>query len=216
MPSLFLETAIRHFDRALRTVAGVPDEQAESRPSPALDLPAPGGPGPGSGQARHIGRLMRVNYAGEVAAQGLYLGQSLTARTSEVADKMDQAAREEQDHLNWCSERMAASGVPASRLNPLWLAGSVTMGAVAGLAGDRWSLGFVAETERQVMRHLQGHLEQVPDNDPRSRAVLEQMYLDERHHAEWAEEGGGRRLPFPVRTGMRLTSKFLTVGSYWI
>ncbi|MFP4561175.1 MAG: 2-polyprenyl-3-methyl-6-methoxy-1,4-benzoquinone monooxygenase [Thiohalorhabdus sp.] len=216
MPSLFVETAIRQFDRALRTVAGVPDEQADNRSSPAREVPAPNAPGPGSGQARHIGRLMRVNYAGEVAAQGLYLGQSLTARTPEVADKMDRAAREEQDHLNWCSERMAAGGVPASRLNPVWLAGSVTLGAVAGLAGDRWSLGFVAETERQVMRHLQGHLAQVPDNDPRTRAVLEQMYLDERHHAEWAEESGGRRLPLPIRTGMRLSSKFLTVGSYWV
>lgn len=212
LPS-FVEGAIRHFDRTLRTAAGVPDEGPDQRPVPAASSQ---GPGPGSGEARHIGRLMRVNYAGEVAAQGLYLGQGLTARTPEVAEKMDRAAREEQDHLNWCIRRMAASGVGASRLNPVWLAGSVTLGALAGLAGDRWSLGFVAETERQVMRHLQGHLGRIPDSDPATRAVVEQMYLDERSHAEWAEEAGGAPLPWPVRAAMTASSKLLTKGSYWL
>jgi ubiquinone biosynthesis monooxygenase Coq7 len=213
LPS-FVEGAVQHFDRALRTVAGVPQEGPDNRPAPVAE--GPPGPGPGTGQARHIGRLMRVNYAGEVAAQGLYLGQGLTARTPEVADQMERAAREEQDHLNWCIRRMDASGVGASVLNPVWFAGSVTLGALAGLAGDRWSLGFVAETERQVMRHLQGHLRRLPDNDPATRAVVEQMYLDERSHAEWAEEAGGARLPLPIRAAMTVSSKFLTKGSYWL
>ncbi|MFB6261033.1 MAG: 2-polyprenyl-3-methyl-6-methoxy-1,4-benzoquinone monooxygenase [Thiohalorhabdaceae bacterium] len=209
-----LGSAVQHFDRALRTVAGVPQEGPDNRPAPAVDTPR--GPGAGSGEARHIGRLMRVNYAGEVAAQGLYWGQGLTARTPEVAEKMDRAAREEQDHLNWCIRRMDANGVAPSVLNPLWLAGSLSLGAVAGLAGDRWSLGFVAETERQVMHHLQGHLARLPDSDPATRAVVEQMYLDERSHAEWAEEAGGERLPLPVRAAMTASSKFLTNGSYWV
>jgi ubiquinone biosynthesis monooxygenase Coq7 len=213
LPTL-VESAIGHFDRALRTVAGVPQEGPDNRPAP--NAPTPDAPGPGSGEARHIGRLMRVNYAGEVAAQGLYLGQGLTARTAEVADNMERAAREEQDHLNWCIRRMTANGVGASVLNPVWFAGSVTMGALAGLAGDRWSLGFVAETERQVMRHLQGHLGRLPDSDPATRAVVEQMYLDERSHAEWAEEAGGARLPLPIRAAMTVSSKFLTKGSYWM
>jgi ubiquinone biosynthesis monooxygenase Coq7 len=215
MLNTLLEAAVQRFDRALRTVAGVHQEEPGSRPSPADPVPAEG-PGPGSGEGRHIGRLMRVNYAGEVAAQGLYLGQGLTARTPEVRSNMERAAREEQDHLNWCADRMRAFGVPASRLNGAWLAGSVSLGALAGLVGDRWSLGFVAETERQVMRHLEGHLRQVPDSDPETRAVLEQMYLDERNHAEWAEAGGGRTLPLPVRGAMHLSSRFLTTGSYWL
>jgi ubiquinone biosynthesis monooxygenase Coq7 len=214
MLTSIVEGAVTHFDRALRTIAGVPQEGPDSRPAPTAEATA--APGPGSGRARHIGRLMRVNYAGEVAAQGLYLGQGLTARTPEVAEQMDRAAQEEQDHLNWCIQRMTANGVGASVLNPVWFAGSVTMGALAGLAGDRWSLGFVAETERQVMRHLQDHLGRLPDDDPATRAVVEQMYLDERSHAEWAEEAGGARLPLPVRAAMTITSKFLTRGSYWV
>ncbi|HKJ72101.1 MAG TPA: 2-polyprenyl-3-methyl-6-methoxy-1,4-benzoquinone monooxygenase [Gammaproteobacteria bacterium] len=215
MLATLVEGAIQHFDRALRTVAGVPQEGPDNRPAPTAG-DSETGPGPGSAQARHIGRLMRVNYAGEVAAQGLYLGQGLTARTPEVADKMERAAREEQDHLNWCIRRMEANGVGPSMLNPVWLAGSMTLGALAGLAGDRWSLGFVAETERQVMRHLQGHLGRLPDSDPATRAVVEQMYLDERSHAEWAEEAGGAPLPLPVRAAMTASSKFLTRGSYWM
>ena len=215
MPPRFVEAAIQHFDRSLRTVAGVPEAGPEHRPSPAGST-VQSGPGPSAGQARQIGRLMRVNYAGEVAAQGLYWGQALTAKNPEVEGKMNRAATEEQDHLNWCAERMRHHGVRPSVLNPVWLAGSVALGAAAGWAGDRWSLGFVAETERQVMRHLQGHLERVADNDPASRAVLEQMYLDERSHAEWAEESGGRRLPLPIRYGMSASSKFMTVGSYWV
>lgn len=215
MLRVLLETAVEHFDHALRTVAGVRQDTPGARPSPAATT-TPEGPGPGSDQGHHIGRLMRVNYAGEVAAQGLYIGQGLTAKTPDVRANMDRAAREEQDHLNWCADRMAAFAIPASRLNGAWLTGSVTMGALAGLAGDRWSLGFVAETERQVMHHLQGHLRQVPDSDPKTRAVLEQMYLDERSHAEWAEAGGGRPLPLPIRGAMYFSSRFLTNGSYYL
>ncbi len=214
MPPSFLEAVITRFDRGLRTAAGVPQTEPDSRPPPRGQSPP--GPRSGPGEARHIGRLMRVNYAGEVAAQGLYHGQGLTARDPQVAERMAEAAQEEQDHLNWCLERMAAHGVRPSVLNPLWLAGSVTLGAAAGLAGDRWSLGFVAETERQVMRHLQGHLAQVPDHEPETRAVLEQMVLDESQHAEWAEDGGAHPLPLTVRAAMGLNSKLLTKGSYWV
>ena len=214
MAAPILEQAVSRFDQILRTVAGVPDYR-HGRPDPA-DVTEPAQPGPGPDEARHAGRLMRVNYAGEVAAQGLYIGQGLSARSPEVAEKMDQASREEQDHLNWCLGRMQANGVPPSRLNPVWMLGSLAVGAAAGAAGDRWSLGFVAETERQVMHHLQSHLRRMPETDPQSRAVVEQMYLDERGHAEWAEEAGGAALPLPVRYAMTASSKLLTVGAYWV
>ncbi len=214
MAARLLEALIVGFDRTLRTVSGVPQSTAEERPVPQKE--APSAPRPGLGEARHLGRLMRVNYAGEVAAQGLYLGQRLTARSPAVAAQMEKGAQEEQDHLNWCINRMQDHGIQPSLLNPLWLAGSMTLGAAAGLAGDRWSLGFVMETEHQVMCHLQGHLAQVPDNEPETRAILEQMYLDERHHAEWAEEGGGQPLPLPIRIAMSAGSKLLTTGSYWL
>ncbi len=162
------------------------------------------------------GRLMRINHAGEVSAQGLYQGQSLTARLPKVRKEMERAALEENDHLEWCERRAREMGTHVSYLNPLWYAGSVTIGAIAGAAGDKWSLGFVVETERQVVRHLEGHLKQLPHHDQKSRAVLEQMKDDEAKHAGVAQRAGGAELPFPVKKLMQLTSRMMTRTAYWI
>ena len=166
-------------------------------------------------EARLAARLMRVNHAGEVAAQGLYQGQALTARNEAVAAEMRQAAAEETDHLAWCEQRLAELGGRTSVLNPLWYAGSYAIGALAGAISDRVSLGFVTETERQVESHLQGHLQRLPAGDTASRAVLEQMKIDEIRHGAKAGALGGMTLPAPVQAAMRLTSRLMTRGSYW-
>jgi ubiquinone biosynthesis monooxygenase Coq7 len=165
-------------------------------------------------QRKRVAGMMRVNHAGEVAAQALYEGQAATARLDTVRDAMAQAAEEENDHLAWCAQRLHQLNDRTSLLNPLWYAGSWLIGAGAGLAGDRWSLGFVAETERQVIRHLDGHLEQLPGDDVRSRAILEQMKEDETRHGTTAVEAGGADLPAPVRFAMRLTAKLMTTTAY--
>ena len=162
------------------------------------------------------GRLMRINHAGEVAAQGLYQGQALTARLPQVRDKMQRAADEENDHLNWCASRIHDMGTHTSYLDPLWYAGSVAIGALAGIAGDKWSLGFVAETEHQVVRHLDSHLSQITEQDGKTRAILEQMREDEGKHATVALEAGGAELPPPIKALMKLTSKLMTRAAYWI
>lgn len=162
------------------------------------------------------GRLMRINHAGEVSAQGLYQGQALTARLPDVRDKMQRAADEENDHLNWCATRIHDMETHTSFLDPVWYAGSVAIGALAGLAGDRWSLGFVAETEHQVVRHLDKHLAQINEQDHKTRAILEQMREDEGRHATVALEAGGAQLPAPIRGLMKLTSKVMTRTAYWI
>jgi len=160
--------------------------------------------------------LMRVNHAGEVAAQALYHGQALVARDSDVREFLLGAAREEGDHLIWCAERLAALHSRPSLLNPVWFAGAVAIGAVAGLAGDRISLGFISETERQVEGHLDEHLARLPAADAASRAILEQMKADEIRHGEHALERGGAALPGPVAALMRLASKVMTRSAYWI
>lgn len=162
------------------------------------------------------GRLMRINHAGEVAAQGLYQGQALTAKLPLVREQMEQAASEENDHLNWCRQRAGELGTHTSLLDPAWYLGSVAIGAVAGLAGDKWSLGFVAETERQVVKHLEGHLAQLPQHDAKSRAILEQMRIDEGQHATTATSAGGIELPTPVKKIMGLMSKVMTKTAYRI
>ncbi|HSQ08838.1 MAG TPA: 2-polyprenyl-3-methyl-6-methoxy-1,4-benzoquinone monooxygenase, partial [Chromatiaceae bacterium] len=167
-------------------------------------------------ERRHVARLMRINHTGEVCAQGLYQGQALTARLPEVRAKMERSAQEENDHLAWCEHRLEALGDRKSLLNPLWYLGSFAMGAAAGLAGDKWSLGFVVETERQVESHLDDHLAQIPEHDVRDRAVLQQMKADEIHHAAVAKDAGGAELPAPIRLGMRLTSKVMTGTVYWV
>jgi 3-demethoxyubiquinol 3-hydroxylase len=159
---------------------------------------------------------MRVNHAGEVAAQALYQGQALTAGDAAVAAAMRRAAAEETDHLAWCEARLRELRGRTSVLNPLWYTGSFAIGAVAGVLGPSTNLGFVAETERQVEAHLRGHLQRLGDADPRSRAILEQMSHDEMQHGAQATSMGGKELPIPVRMAMRLTARLMTEGSYWL
>jgi len=202
---------LMHLDTGLRTVFGRP--RVTERPNPAENIEETE-----LSQAEKdlAGRLMRINHAGEVAAQGLYEGQALTARLAEVRDKMERAAMEENDHLAWCESRINELGSHKSLLNPLWYGGSLAIGAIAGLAGDKWSLGFVTETERQVVRHLNSHLAQLSDKDQKSRAILEQMKEDEGHHATTALHAGGAELPGPIKKIMTLTSKIMTKAAFRI
>ncbi len=198
-------------DKAIK-VLGAPARAA--RP-----FPGAGGEPPqalAGDSARLAIRLMRVNHAGEVSAQALYQGQALTAKTASVATEMRQAAAEETDHLAWCERRLTELGGRTSLLNPLWYAGSWLIGAVAGGFGDRVSLGFITETERQVESHLRDHLQRLPAEDSASRAVLEQMKIDEIRHGARAEALGGVTLPAPLRGLMGLTSRLMTRGSYWM
>ncbi len=165
-------------------------------------------------ERRHAAGLMRVNHAGEVMAQALYRGQGLTARLESVRETMEDAAREEEDHLAWCEARLAELGSAPSVLNPLWYAGALAMGAAAGAIGDRWSLGFVAETEDQVVRHLESHMGRLPRGDRRSRAIVAAMRDDEARHADHAREAGGADLPAPVRGAMTVLSKLMTRAAY--
>jgi len=199
--------------------------QADLALRASFGRPAPRRPSPGDGRVdrladvgerRHAAGLMRVNHAGEVAAQGLYHGQALTARREEIRRQMLEAARDEGDHLAWCRDRLRELGSGPSVLNPLWYAGSLAIGALAGAAGDRISLGFVAETERQVEGHLEDHLRRLPEDDERSRAILDQMKADEVAHADAATDAGGMDLPMPVRQLMRLTAGVMTRAAYWI
>jgi ubiquinone biosynthesis monooxygenase Coq7 len=187
--------------------AGLPfGREPEGRP--ASDVPSD------DAARRHAAGLMRVNHAGEVAAQALYQGQALTARDPKIRAHMLEAAREEQQHLRWCEERLAELGAGPSVLKPLWYAGSFAIGAAAGLAGDQWSLGFVAETERQVSEHLDDHLERLPEEDAKSRAIVKKMREDETRHGRNAEAAGGRPLPEPVRTLMRRVAQIMKFGAY--
>lgn len=186
---------------------------------PASQRPTPGTPPaalPDEAVRRHVAGLMRVNHAGEIAAQGLYHGQALTARSPETRAALLQAAAEEGDHLAWCRDRLDELGSRPSLLGPLWYAGSVAIGALAGLAGDRMSLGFMAETERQVEGHLESHLARLPPDDLRSRAIIEQMKVDEAGHGQSALAAGAAPLPDPVPQAMRLTARIMTGTAYWI
>lgn len=167
-------------------------------------------------ERRQSGRYMRVNHVGEVCAQALYHSQAMTTRDRRVREHMERAAAEENDHLAWCEQRIEELGARKSLLNPLWRIGAFTIGGVAGIAGDKWNLGFVAETERQVVAHLEGHLGKLPENDARSREVVAQMKEDERRHAETAVQAGAAELPPPVRRLMQLASKVMTSTAHWI
>jgi len=197
-------------DMALRAIMAKPPS---SRPNPAATLPEAE---LDEHERRHVGGLMRVNHAGEVSAQGLYQGQALTARLQDVRDKMEQAATEENDHLAWCEQRLEEVQARKSLLNPVWYAGSFVIGATAGAIGDKWSLGFVAETEHQVVRHLDEHLSSLPARDGKSRAILEQMKTDEKHHATTALQHGGVELPWPAKKLMKLMSRVMTRTAYWV
>lgn len=159
---------------------------------------------------------MRVNHAGEVCAQALYSGQSLLARDDRVRATLRMAASEERDHLAWCEGRLRELGSRPSVLSPLWYAGSFGLGVIAGAAGDRWSMGFLAETEAQVERHLEGHLQRLPPSDERSREVIEQMKADEARHGSAGRALGGADLPLPVKAAMRLASRVMTRTAYYV
>ena len=200
-----------HADTALRTVAGKPQATHRSYPAEDLDECALD-----AAESRRIAGLMRVNHAGEVSAQALYQGQAVTARNEAVRDKLQQAAMEENDHLVWTETRLKELGERTSLLNPLWYAGSFAIGAFAGALGDKWNLGFLAETEHQVVRHLDEHLGKLPDCDMRSRAILEQMKTDEAKHETTAIDHGGAALPTPVKKLMQAMSRVMTRTAYWI
>ena len=200
-----------NLDQALRTLFGRP--QTTERPNPARGIPKTAFE---DQERKHVARLMRINHTGEVCAQALYQGQALTAHREETRESMARAAQEENDHLAWCEERIDELGDRKSLLNPIWYAGAFAMGATAGLVGDEWSLGFVVETERQVESHLEEHLAEVPLDDEKTRAILEQMKKDEGHHAEMARGCGAVDLPAPVRLAMKLASKVMTRTVYWV
>ncbi len=206
-----IDRLIINLDQGVRTVFGRPKVTGRSNPAdgvPDTDLD--------ERERRLAAGLMRVNHTGEVCAQALYQGQALTARLPDVRERMERASAEENDHLDWCETRLKELDSHTSVLNPLWYAGSFAIGAAAGLAGDRWSLGFVAETEHQVVDHLNGHLQSLPESDARSRLIVQQMREDEGHHADIALEAGGARLPGPVRRLMALTSKLMTRATYYV
>ena len=193
-------------DAALRTLAGV---NSAARP-------APGQGEFGGSEPRHSARLMRVNHAGEICAQALYSGQALFARNPQVRAVLETAASEERDHLAWCSLRLRELDARPSLFAPGWYAGSFALGVVSGFAGDRWSMGFLAETEAQVERHLEGHLDRLPRDDLRSRAVILQMRDDEHRHGESGRALGGAELPHAVKRAMRAASQVMTRTAYWV
>jgi 3-demethoxyubiquinol 3-hydroxylase len=200
-------------DSFLRTLARTHHAQ---RPSPAEQLSDSEPDVLTERERRHSAGLMRVNHAGEVCAQALYEGQSLTARDASVRRVLEDAASEEEDHLAWCAERLDELGSAPSVLDPLWFMASFSLGAAAGVLGDRVSLGFVAATEEQVCRHLERHLASLPPNDHRSRAVLQQMHADEARHGTQALAQGGAEFPTPVKAAMTLVSSVMTRSSYYV
>ncbi len=208
----FIDTLITEVDNALRTLIP-PQRRISTRRSPATEIKETE---LSSSNKKHIAGLMRVNHAGEVCAQALYQGQALTAQLTQVKQQMAQAAAEEIDHLAWCEERLAELGSKPSILNPLWYSGSLLLGALAGLAGDKISLGFVAETEKQVTAHLQKHLQNIPIEDKKTQAILERMQDDEEHHAAEAIKAGGVELPYVIKQVMSVVSKLMTRSSYYI
>lgn len=205
---LNLDRIIVEFDKGLRTLFS----QAHSvRPHPdkevmEADMEA--------SQLKQSAALMRVNHSGEICAQALYQGQAITARDPLVQQKLQQAAQQETEHLAWTAQRVHELGGHLSFLNPLWYTGSLAMGAIAGVLGDKWNLGFLSETEQQVGAHLQSHLEKLPAQDEKSRAIVTQMHADEMAHAEMAQNLGGAVLPKPVQMAMKLNGKLMTTAAY--
>jgi len=208
-----LDRLVTPLDQTLRTLFA---SHVAARPNPAENLPETPEIADQPAARRHAAALMRINHSGEVAAQALYQGQAFVSQSDVTRASLMEAAREETDHLAWCAERIRELGGRTSVLNPLWYAGSFTIGALAGLAGDRTSLGFVAETERQVVEHLDSHLQRLPTADVRTRAIIQQMSADEARHGQNAMLAGGAELPKPVRALMKLTAKVMTRTAYWI
>jgi ubiquinone biosynthesis monooxygenase Coq7 len=207
---LELDRLITAFDNGLRTLLA-PAHSAREIPGDAVgeaEMTAP--------ERDLAAALMRVNHTGEICAQALYQGQALTARNPEARAALEQAAAEETDHLAWTAQRINELGGRASFLNPLWYAGSFALGAAAGFLGDKWNLGFLAETERQVEGHLEGHLDRLPAQDEKSRAIVNEMKVDEARHARTAVDHGAAELPEPVKLAMKLGSRVMTRTAYWI
>jgi 3-demethoxyubiquinol 3-hydroxylase len=208
-PSTILDQMLGAADEALRTLSGA---VTASRPAPGRDRSVPA-----SEQDRRVSAgLMRVNHAGEICAQALYSGQALVARDARVRGALHSAAAEERDHLAWCRGRLVELGSRPSLLDPLWYAGSFAWGIASGLAGDRWSLGFLVETEAQVERHLEGHLGRLPVDDACSRGIVEKMREDEARHGQTGRSLGAADLPDPVKRAMRAASKVMTRTAYWV
>lgn len=202
-----LDKLLSEVDQSMRTVHAVPPDSG--RDLSLGDLSEVGDLT--DNERKQAARLMRINHSGEVAAQGLYRGQALNAKNAQIKAQMEQSAAEENDHLNWCEARLNALNSHKSYLNPVWYWGSFSIGALAGSAGDRWSLGFVKETEDQVTRHINQHLQKLPAADKASHRVLLQMKEDEQHHADVAQDAGAAKLPWPVRkVFMPITAKVMT------
>ena len=203
-----MDELIIGFDKAISVF-----NSGNKRPNPAVDEPDALVQG---ADRRRSAALMRVNHAGEVAAQALYAGHAIAARNAGIRASMLQAAAEESDHLYWCETRVRELGSHVSYLTPVWYAGSFAIGAVAGLSGDKWNLGFVMETERQVVEHLDKHLELLPEQDHKSRTILQQMRRDEQQHASVAQAAGAVELPRPLKIMMRCCAKVMTGSAYWL
>ena len=206
-----LDKILIQCDQALRTC--VPGANKATRTTPAEKLEEQV---LSESEKQHVAGLMRVNHTGEVCAQALYAGQALTARSDSTVESMNQAAAEEIDHLAWCDERLTQLESRTSFLNPIFYGLSYALGAAAGLAGDKWSLGFVAETERQVSKHLKSHLLEIPESDQKTKAILEQMIIDEDRHGETAKEAGGKELPRPIQLAMTMMGKVMKNTTYRI
>ncbi|WP_407070224.1 2-polyprenyl-3-methyl-6-methoxy-1,4-benzoquinone monooxygenase [Polynucleobacter sinensis] len=206
-----MDRLIIEFDTALRSVVGGANAH---RPTPGSEVES--GVSMDAKERAHAAGLMRVNHVGEVCAQALYQSQKLVARNPEIRQMLDHSGQEEMDHLAWCEARLQELGSHTSYLNPIWYAGSFAIGLAAGLAGDRWSLGFVAETEKQVENHLENHLAQLPQQDQRSRAIVDQMRIDEIEHGEAAILAGGAVLPESIKKAMQAVSKIMTSTAYKI
>lgn len=207
---LSFDSLIIKFDKSLRTLFS---EAQSIRPFPDAGLPDAV---LDENEIKLAAALMRVNHSGEICAQALYQGQALTARNSVVQEELQQAANEETEHLAWTSRRVHELGGHLSLLNPLWYGNSLVIGALAGLLGDKWNLGFMAETERQVGVHLQSHLEKLPEQDIKSRTVVRQMLTDEARHGDIAVQLGGAELPLPIKLAMQASAKVMTQTAYWI
>ncbi len=205
-----IDQLILEFDKALRTVFA---PARSVRPVPGDELPDAALE---DDERRHAAALMRVNHVGEICAQALYQGQALMSRDPAIRESLQQASDEETEHLAWTERRIAELGGRKSLLNPLWYGGALAVGMVAGRFGDRWNLGFLAETERQVEAHLKSHLESLPAQDRKSRAIVEQMKADEVEHAETALRLGAQELPAPVKGVMKLAARMMTRTTYWV
>ncbi|MDH3665145.1 MAG: 2-polyprenyl-3-methyl-6-methoxy-1,4-benzoquinone monooxygenase [Alphaproteobacteria bacterium] len=204
-----LDRLLAGADSALRTIAGPAGHRSRENPAAGIDESELS-----DEQKAHAAGLMRVNHAGEVAAQGLYQGHAAVARDVAIEEQMQRAANEELDHLAWCEQRLAELDAGPSRLSPVWYAGAFAIGAASGVLGDRWSLGFIAETEKQVCAHLDSHLDRLPDQDAKSRAIVKKMRDEEKEHGENAIESGAAQLPDPIQRLMRLTAKVMTETAY--